>query len=200
MAFNTITDGESGLSVRTSLNQVVAYLNGLGWQPQFSNDATNWHYPFQSGDVYIRYSADFGVTYSPAFFIGITVGDLSNFVEKQTGYRLASEQELSAIRQYVYTIVLPAAATVAGRLIAVIEKPVDWTLAAGSNPADLKITHNLDRRIASVTIFSVDGTSERQLFGNAAYSGILATTQDELIIEALATIETEIVIQLIFAV
>lgn len=200
MAFNSISNGESGASVRTSLNQVVTYLNDLGWTVQFSaNGSTLWHYPFATGDGFIRYSADFGTTYTPAFYIGLTVGELSNFVEKEAGKRLITDAEAAAIRQYVYTIHLPAAATVAGRLIGILEQPSGWTFSVDTSPADLKITHSLNRRIASVTVFSVNIAAERQLFGNAAYSGIFAESRNVLRIEALATIETDIVIQLVFA-
>jgi hypothetical protein len=174
-------------------------LNGLGWTVQFSENGSDWHYPFQTGDGFIRYSADFGSTYSPAFYIGLTVGDLSNFVEKEAGYRLISEAEADAIRQYVFTIHLPAAATVAGRLIGILEQPSGWVLQTAANPADLKITHNLNRKIAYVTVFAGGVSGDRLLLGNAAYSGILAESQNVLIIEALATIETDIIIQMIFA-
>lgn len=200
MAFNNIANSESGATVRVTLNNVVDYLNGLGWLVQFSADgSTGWHYPFQTGDGFIRYSADFGSTYSPAFYIGLTVGDLSNFVKKEAGYRLISEAEADAIRQYVFTIHLPAAATVAGRLIGILEQPSGWVLAVDTNPADLKITHGLGRRIASVTVFAGSVSGDRLLLGNAAYSGVFAESQNVLRIEALATIETNIIIQLVFA-
>jgi hypothetical protein len=200
MAFNNISNGESGATILVTLNNVVDYLNNLGWLVQFSADgSTGWHYPFTTGDGFIRYSADFGTSYSPAFYIGLTVGDLSNFVEKEAGKRLITDAEAAAIKQYGYTIVLPAAATVAGRLIGIFEQPSGWVLAVDTNPADLKITHNLDRKIASVTVFSILPSGSRLLLGNAAYSGILAETQNILIIEALATIETNIIIQMIFA-
>lgn len=125
--------------------------------------------------------------------------DLSGLVEKQEGYRLASEEELAAARQTIFTIELPAAATTAQRLLGEVEKPDGWTLTIDDNPADLKITHGLDRRIVSVTVFSVGDGGERQRFGNAAYSGILATSHNVLIIEALTKIEAPIIIHLIFA-
>ena len=125
--------------------------------------------------------------------------DLSGLVEKQEGYRLASEEELAAARQTVYTIKLPAGATIAQRLLGAVTVPTGWVLTVDTNPADLKITHQLNRQIAAVSVFSVDGVSERLRLGNAAYSGILATSPEILVIEALATIETDIVIHLIFA-
>ena len=200
MAFNNIANSESGATVRVTLNNVVDYLNGLGWLVQFSADgSTGWHYPFETGDGYIRYSADFGSTYSPAFYIGLTTGELSNFVEKEAGKRLITDEEAAAIKQYVYTIHLPAAATVAGRLIGILEQPSGWVLTVDTNPADLKITHNLDRKVAYVTVFAGGVSGDRLLLGNAAYSGVFAESQNVLRIEALATIETDIIIQMVFA-
>jgi len=106
-------------------------------------------------------------------------------------------------KQYVYTITLPPASTVAGRISAAIEGtdyPTGWTLMA--DDIDIHITHSMDRRIASVNVFSSSLGVERLLLGNAAYSGLFmpfTTTHDEVVIESLATIETDITIQLIFA-
>jgi len=133
---------------------------------------------------------------------GSDIQDLSGLVEKAEGYRLISEEELAGIKQTVFTITLPDSFSVSGRCAAAVEGvdyPTGWVIAADSNPVDLKITHGLERRIAMVTVFSVDGTEERQLFGNAAYSGIVAPTDQILKIESLATIQTAIVIHLIFA-
>ena len=102
-----------------------------------------------------------------------------------------------------YTLILPNAASVAGRCsaaVAGVNYPAGWTIGAwAGNPNDLLIVHALAQRIAHVSIFSVSGTSERQMFGNAAYSGIIAPDQSSLRIEGLATIATTIVIHLIFA-
>lgn len=106
-------------------------------------------------------------------------------------------------KQYVYTITLPSASTVAGRISAAIEGsdyPTGWVLTA--DDIDIHITHSMDRRIASVNVFSNSLGVERLLLGNAAYSGLFmpyTITYDEVVIEALATIETDITIQLIFA-
>jgi hypothetical protein len=101
----------------------------------------------------------------------------------------------------VYTITLPSNSTVAGRCAGAVEGtdyPTGWTIEAGSNPVDLKITHGLGRRVVSVTIFSVNSTEERQLFDNAAYSGIITLSDDILRIESLATIQKEISIYIVF--
>lgn len=100
----------------------------------------------------------------------------------------------------VYSLRLPSESTVAARCAAAVEGadyPTGWVLEAGSNPVDLKVTHGLGRRVAYVTVFSVDGTQERQLFGNAAYSGILTETEDILRVESLATIQKAISIYIL---
>jgi hypothetical protein len=104
---------------------------------------------------------------------------------------------------YIATIILPSAATVAGRISGAVEGvnyPVGWTL--DSDGIDFIVNHGLDKRVANVTVFSNSGSIERQLFGNAAYSGIFQThtiSYDQLTIESLATIETEIVIHILFS-
>lgn len=127
--------------------------------------------------------------------------DLSNLVEKQEGFRLISEGEAEQIKQNVFTIMLPASSSVAGRVSAAQTEdyPDGWTIQADSNPIDFKVIHGLERRIAHVSVFSVDGSQERLLLGNAAYSGVYAPDNEILVIESLATINTPIVIHLIFA-
>lgn len=126
-------------------------------------------------------------------------------VDKAAGYGLISDAEralIGAAKQVVFTLTLPNAVSVAARVALMVEGtdyPTGWVIAADSNPIDLKITHNLGRRIVNATVFSVDGTSERMLYGNSAFSGILASTDDVLIIESLATIQADIVLHLIFS-
>ncbi len=102
-----------------------------------------------------------------------------------------------------YTITLPSATTVQGRVdLAVpgVDYPSGWTLGAdGITPADLVITHLLNKRIADVTVFSVDGTAERLLLPPANFAGIMAPDLTTLKIESLATIQAPIVIHLIFS-
>ena len=112
-----------------------------------------------------------------------------------------STEILANTMKTVYTITLPSNSTVAGRCSGAVEGtdyPTGWTIGAGSNAADLEITHGLQRRVANVSVWSVDGAAERQLFGNAAYSGILAETNEILIIESLATVTSDIVIEIVF--
>lgn len=105
-----------------------------------------------------------------------------------------------------YSLTLPYGATVADRVSAAVEGvdyPTGWTIAADNvNPADLVVTHSLGKRIANVSVYIVTGSgpgmTERQLFGNAAYSGIIATGQSSLKIESLSTVASPIVVNLIF--
>lgn len=105
----------------------------------------------------------------------------------------------SELKTTVYPILLPSASTVAGRVSAVIDYPIGWVLSADG--IDLHIEHNMNRRVVEVKVFSDSLGVERILFGNAAYSGWYmphSTTYNEIVIESLATIETDITIQLIF--
>lgn len=103
--------------------------------------------------------------------------------------------------QYVYEVNLPSSTTVAGRIAlatAGTDYPAGWTIGTGDYAVDLKITHGLGRRVSSVSVFAKTGAQERQLFGNAAYSGIYTQSDNILVIESLATIQKDIVIYIIF--
>lgn len=119
-----------------------------------------------------------------------------------TPYQLNEQyKELNNMIESAYKIILPSSTTVAGRIAVAVEGvnfPTGWTLAEGYNSIDLKITHNLGKRPVVVTVFSVDGTSQRQLFGNAAFSGILSENDNIMYVESLATINKTIVIYIIF--
>jgi len=224
--FTNIQANESGLSVRTNLNNVIDYLNDLGLKLQFSTDKINWHYPFQTGDIYIRYSGNFGVGYSPGFYLWdgdrftsiatdqLIVGtdtitsfgggyvQLSDSITQWvTATQLATALNNIEMAQQVFKVTLPSSTTVAGRIAGAIEGtdyPTGWVLEPGSSSVDLKITHGLNKRVSQVTVFSVNGDEQRQLFGNAAYSGILTETSNILRIESLATIQRQIVIYIVF--
>ena len=143
-------------------------------------------------------------------FVELILADVSQLVLKD-GDKVLSDNnftdnyknKLDSLEKNVYWFKLPAASTVAGRCAAAVEGtdyPTGWTLSADTSPVDLLIVHDLGRRCASVTIFSVDGTTEQQLFGNAAYSSIYnLDSANQIRISALATIETQIVIHLLFS-
>lgn len=119
-----------------------------------------------------------------------------------TPYQLEQQYDtLNNMIESAYKITLPSSTTVAGRIAGAVEGvnyPTGWTLAEGYNSIDIKITHNLGKRPVVVSVYSVDGTSQRQLFGNAAFSGILSETENTMYVESLATINKTIVIYIIF--
>lgn len=121
--------------------------------------------------------------------------------EVQTLATLAADLGIS--NPNVYSINLPAASTVAGRIagaVAPTNFPTGWTLTADGN--NLIVTHGLNREIATVSVFSKNLLISRQLFGNAAYSGIYQNylaVYNNVVIESLATVVTEITIKLVFA-
>jgi hypothetical protein len=134
--------------------------------------------------------------------------DLSGLVAKVADKSLVADAEitrLSFIRQNVYSILMSATGSVAIRVAGIIEVKAGgeavagWTFASDVTPTHLKITHSLVRDIASVSVFSIEGTAKRQLLASLPYSGIVANTTSELIIENLTTIGHSILIQLIFA-
>jgi hypothetical protein len=103
----------------------------------------------------------------------------------------------------VYRISLPSQTTVQSRVDNAIEGvnyPTGWTLyAAGDNPNDLVIEHNLNKGMTITEIDSVSVLGKRRLIGNAAYAGLIQPDSNTLRIEGLATVSTKIVINLIFA-
>jgi len=92
---------------------------------------------------------------------------------------------IMANQYYVFEITLSSSTTVAGRISGgATVYPGGWTLAAGASPVDLIVTHGLGRRVTTVTVFAVDGTSEQQLFNTAAYNGIITTDVNTLKIQS----------------
>ena len=106
--------------------------------------------------------------------------------------------------QTVFEIRLPSSTTVAGRIAGAVEctdYPTGWILTAGASPVDLIIQHDMGtRRVASVTVWAVDGTYEQQLFNTAAYNGIKGRYESNqwLWIQSLATIQKPIKIYITF--
>ena len=103
----------------------------------------------------------------------------------------------------LFTITLPAGGNVAARVagaVSGVDYPSTWTLAADEvNPADLNVTHNLNKRLAFCNIYSVSGGVDRLLIGTAAYSGLVVTSTNICKIESLATFASQIRIHLIFS-
>ena len=102
---------------------------------------------------------------------------------------------------HVFEIKLPSSTTVAGRIAGATsgtDYPADWSLAAGTSPVDLVVTHNLGRRVSIVSVFAIDGTQETQLFNTAAFNGIVTPDVNTLRVQSLATIQKAIKIYIIF--
>jgi len=210
MAFTLINNDDTGLSARTEINDMMTYLNSLGLDIEFSNDGASWHYPWASGDDYIRFSADFGSTWSDGLQFGggaawdeatfnTSTGDLSFLINSVVDFTVSLEGRYalsSEVKQDVYEMTLPASTTVAGR-ISGATLPSGWSIAADG--VDLVVTHNEGRRVAYVSVFAVDGTQEQQLFDTAAYNGIITADTNTLRIQSLATINKVIKVYTLFA-
>ena len=107
----------------------------------------------------------------------------------------------SSLSSMVYVVYLPSAGTVADRIaaaVAGVDYPLTWVLTPGSSAVDINIAHSLTRRVATVTVFAVDGDEEQQLFNTAAYNGIKTPDVDNLLVQSLATIAKRIGIYIIF--
>jgi len=211
MAFTEIDDGDSGLSARTELNSIITYLNALGFQIQFSADNATWHYPWASGDLYMRLSGDFGATWSDGIYLAYsasgasgwtsavwddTTGNLEFYKDAVLDYTVNLDGRYALeLPQTLFEMTLPASTTVAGR-ISGATLPLGWSIAASGT--DLIVTHGEARRVAQVSIFAVTGTEEQQLFNTAAYNGIITTDEDTLKIQSLATINKVIKVYMIF--
>lgn len=103
----------------------------------------------------------------------------------------------------VYTIRLASGATVAQRLIGLVEGtdyPTGWAL--DSDGTSLVITHNLATLASSVKVFSKNGTTSDviELQGNVAYSTFInkySTGYNVIKLDSLATITTELYIKIL---
>jgi hypothetical protein len=167
---------------------------GNGWDSLLwtsSNGYIVWYYdgsPIDSINIDNRYlkiadSTDYATSYDLEYY----VDSLSTLFQGSV--------------QYVYEVNLPSSTTVSGRCTLASEGtdyPTGWTVEQGTYAVDLKVTHNLDRKVANVTVFAITEDQERQLFGNAAYSGIYTESDSILVVESLATIQKDIVIYIIF--
>jgi hypothetical protein len=148
---------------------------------------------------------------TPGTYAGITIDEYGHVSDAHTlttiaGYGITDaidQADLDALK-HIYTITLTSQSTVAARCAAATvttDYPTGWTIGAWiSNANDLEITHNLGKRPVHVSVWSSNGTTDRLLIANAAYSGIVSEDDNVIRIEALATIATPIIIQLIFAV
>jgi|AntDeeMinimDraft_5_1070356.scaffolds.fasta_scaffold12362_3 hypothetical protein len=147
------------------------------------------------------YLTDFNIDTN---YVHLTQAQKDNLIQAAStisnGYMTSMQVNSLERKADTYTIILPASTTINGRIINAIEGinyPIGWVLD-DTDEIDLRITHNINKRISTVTVWSMDVEGDRQLYGNAAFSGILAESTNILKIESLATVESYIVIQLVF--
>jgi len=135
------------------------------------------------------------------------IGNLLDYVrlDDSIDVYVTPKQLIDTVNQYtekyVYSIRLAASPYVSTRISGAtegVDYPAGWVLAEGSSSVDIDITHNLGRRVALVTIFSINGTVEQQLFNTAAYNGIITDDDNHLRIQSLATINKPIKIYILF--
>jgi len=198
--------------------QIELQISGVNLQWRYVGDST-WLSLGQvvgadgtNAYVYIAYASDTsGTDFTTDPVVGVT---LPYIAIKSTSSEIAipSASDFTGTWKYIgprfgdyglYTITLPNAGNVGARVSAAVsgvDYPSTWTLVAdGTNPADLVITHNLSKRLAFCNIYSVSGSTERLLIGNAAYSGLVNNSLLQSKIESLATFPSQLIIHLIFS-
>ena len=110
--------------------------------------------------------------------------------------------ETGTLSAPVYRITLPSAQAVADRLTAAVpgtNYPSSWVLSVDTDPIHLVIEHGLGRRVADVSVFTLNGTEERRLVpGATAYSNFYTTDDNTLVIESFSTVQTQVVIYIVF--
>jgi hypothetical protein len=214
MAFTEIDNGDSGLSARTTLNEIITYLNRLGFDLEFSDDNSIWHYGWASGDLYMRFSADFGSTWSDGIYLAysasgasgwdsvefdIATGNLDFYKGVDLDFTVNLDDRYALINAALTTsfkITLGAGGTVQDRIDAAISVPSGWVLTASG--LDLIITHDLGRFIGEITVWAkTPALTFQKLLNTAAYSGLNASN-DAVLVQSLATISADINIHVIF--
>ena len=99
----------------------------------------------------------------------------------------------TGLMQNVFSITLPYASTVAGRIALATEYPDGWILTADG--LNIIITHGTGRRLADATVFAnTSGTIEQKLTGTSAYNGLYSTDVNTVKLNSLATIPFKIII------
>ena len=103
----------------------------------------------------------------------------------------------------LYTITLPVGPSVANRIasaVSGVDYPTGWVLSVyGGNPNDLVITHNLSKRTASCTLFTVSGGIETQKVGTAAYTDLVGESLNQTRIAGLSQYPAPLVLHLMFS-
>lgn len=123
--------------------------------------------------------------------------DSSDYV---TPYYLENYLFDAGVEKDGYVIKLPYNSTVQGRADNAIYLPPGWSVDAGSNQADLKITHNTGRRVFDVKVWSIAGDIETLATGNVAFSGLRTDDENTILIQGFVpSLSTPIDVKIIFA-
>ena len=216
MAISNINNGDTGLATRNTLNEVITQINKLGLDIQFSADgSTLWHYPWASGDLYMRLSADFGVTWTDAIYLlyspsgaggwtsvvwDDTTGNLNFYKDAVLDFTVNLDGRYATLLEASktnYTIKLPSGSSVADRVAGILEQPPGWVITADG--LNLDIQHGLGRYAMNVTVWATTTAPANQLLQDtAAWSGLVNVDTNNLKITSLATIQKEIYIFISF--
>jgi hypothetical protein len=218
MAINNIQNGDTGLVSRNIINELVTQINKLGLDINFSIDnATLWHYPWVSGDLYMRLSADFGITWTDGIFLSYsptdaggwdsvvwddTTGNLNFFKGVDLDFTVNLDDRYALLAdavKSVFSISLPINGTLAGSIAAAVEGtdyPVGWVLTASSG--NLLIEHNLGRYGADVTVsYNLSGTEYKFLRPFVdAFQGYTNLDDNNFRVETISTRYTQSILKL----
>nr|WP_320022081.1 hypothetical protein [uncultured Draconibacterium sp.] len=119
------------------------------------------------------------------------------------GYLYNKMEQFESSGKTVFKITLPAASSVFDRIEKAVEGtdyPSGWILSdMVDGEFHISINHGLGRRVAGITVCSVDGTEERQLRPySAAYMGWYTPDTNNLVIETLCQSKIKVAIYIVF--
>lgn len=130
----------------------------------------------------------------------LLVSDTISLVATQ--YYLQNYIDNMNLEKNVYSIGLISDKDVTDRVAGTITHgsgTEDWIIEAATNEIDLKVTHNLGRRVANVNVCTNSGGVEQVLRPfSTAYSAWETTDENTLVIQALATTPLPIKIYITF--
>lgn len=189
-------DSLDGVNLRT----LQAATFGSGVDSSDFNTSTGYQYFYSLG------AEQFNVSLDGRYQL---IDSMTNYVEKADSATLYYTQyDVDSIinarlAPNEITISLPNAGDVLTRISSAVsgtDYPSDWTLSVGTSSVDLDITHNEDKYVTSVTVFSnTSGTQRQQLFNSAAYNGIICSDSNHLTIQSLSRVPTRLYIYITFA-
>lgn len=140
-------------------------------------------YWYSSGSIADSTYIDDLVRYSDSTITFVTPTQLSNAIgdaEKNT-----------------YEITVPASEAISGRITGATLPP-GWSISVGTSPVDLEISHGEGRRVAFVTIWSISGDIETQLYNAAAYATASTLDLNTLLLSSFSRVDTALKIYITF--